>query len=192
MSRILAGSRFLSLIAVTVSLAAATLLAVYGALLFIDFVQHVIEAGTVSTQEAKLLVGEMIELVDLLLLSTVLYVVAVGLYELFIDDLPLPGWLTVNNLDELKEMLTAVVIVVIGVSFLGEVVIWDGQRDLQGFGIGVAAVVAALTYFLSQRARHSRPETAHAEGSPGVDPARAHGDDEGRTTPRPPPPEAPL
>ena len=56
------------------------------------------------------------------------------------------------------------VIVVLGVLFLGQVISWDGTRDLLGFGAAVALVIAALTYFLSQKARkdkyeqHDRPE----------------------------------
>ena len=44
-----------------------------------------------------------------------------------------------------------VVVVVMGVLFLGQVVTWDGQRDLLGYGVGIAAVIAALTWFSSQK-----------------------------------------
>jgi hypothetical protein len=40
-------------------------------------------------------------------------------------------------------------VVVLAVLFLGAVVGWDGSRDLLGFGVGVALVIAALTYFLA-------------------------------------------
>jgi hypothetical protein len=49
------------------------------------------------------------------------------------------------------------VIVVLGVLFLGQVISWDGTRDLLGFGAAVALVIAALTYFLSQKARKDKP-----------------------------------
>lgn len=93
-----------------------------------------------------------IELADLFLLGTALFVIAIGLYELFIDDtIPLPGWLVVHNLDDLKENLIGVVIVVLGVVFLGQVITWDGTRDLLGFGVAVALVIGALAYFLSSK-----------------------------------------
>src|SRR4029079_9190007 len=81
----------------------------------------------------------------------VLYVIAVGLYELFVDDnLPLPAWLEIHTLDDLKDKLIGVVVVLMGVLFLGQLIAWDGQRDLLGLGGGTALVIAALTYFVSQ------------------------------------------
>jgi hypothetical protein len=35
------------------------------------------------------------------------------------------------------------------VLFLGQVVAWNGERDLLGFGAAIALVIAALTWFLS-------------------------------------------
>ena len=77
---------------------------------------------------------------------------ALGLYALFVDDtLPLPHWLEIHDLDDLKAKLISVVIAVLAVLFLGEVVKWDGQRELLGIGAGIALVIAALTFFLTQR-----------------------------------------
>ena len=81
-----------------------------------------------------------------------LYVIAIGLFELFVDDrLDLPNWLEIHDLNDLKDKLIGVVVVVMGVLFLGQVVTWDGQRDLLGYGVGIAAVIAALTWFSSQK-----------------------------------------
>jgi len=44
-----------------------------------------------------------------------------------------------------------VVIVVMGVIFLGHLVAWDGQQDLMGLGIGTAAVIGTLTWFLNTK-----------------------------------------
>lgn len=157
-NRAIAAARFVTLLAVVAMLIAATALAVYGLLLTLQIIWHVLREFRLSEEIARDLAVEFIEVVDLLLLSTVLYVIGAGLYQLFIDDnLPLPSWLKVTDLDELKERLVTVVIVVLGVSFAGEVTAWDGERDLQPFGIATAAVLIALTYFLSQRAKHHRP-----------------------------------
>ncbi len=40
------------------------------------------------------------------------------------------------------------VIVVLGVFFLGQVVAWDGTRDLLPLGAAIALAIAALTFFL--------------------------------------------
>ena len=92
---------------------------------------------------------EFIELADVFLLATVLYIMSLGLYELFIDDtIPLPEWLRINSLDDLKNKLVGVVAVVLAVSFLGSVIKGIEPQALAYQGIGIAAVVAAMGYFL--------------------------------------------
>jgi uncharacterized membrane protein YqhA len=92
---------------------------------------------------------ELIEITDIILLGTVLYIVALGLYQLFIDrNLPLPHWLKVNDLTDLKRDLIGVVVVLLGVSFLGEVVNWEGESDVLPLGAAVALVIAALGFIL--------------------------------------------
>lgn len=81
---------------------------------------------------------------DTALLATVLYVIALGLYSLFVDDtIPMPLWLRIRTLGDLKELLASVVIVVIAVVFLGFALTWDGSRDLLILGLSCAAVSAA-------------------------------------------------
>jgi uncharacterized membrane protein YqhA len=98
---------------------------------------------------SKLVVG-FIEVADVFLLAVVLYIMAVGLYELFIDDsLPLPGWLVIHDLEDLKEKLVGVVIVVLAVFFLGRVIESENALDLLYMGLGIAAIIASLAYFSS-------------------------------------------
>ena len=92
---------------------------------------------------------ELIEITDIILLGTVLYIIALGLYQLFIDhNLALPRWLKVNDLTDLKRDLIGVVVVLLGVSFLGEVVNWEGESDVLPLGAAVALVIAALGFIL--------------------------------------------
>ena len=159
LSRLIAGSRYLIIFAVIAIFAAAVLLLVYGGVQTVQLFIDTIATGAVSSKGAKALILAIIELVDLFLLATVLYVIAVGLYELFIDkSVSLPPWLVIRDLDDLKDKLIRVVIVVLGVLFLGQAITWDGTRDLLGFGAAVALVIAALTYFLSQKARKDKAE----------------------------------
>ncbi len=147
--RIISASRYLIAIAAAAILLLATALLLYGAAQ-----TYVLLAGIAagSLAKSKALVLAAIELVDLLLLATVLYVIAIGLYELFIDDqLPLPEWLEIHSLDDLKDKLIGVVVLVMAVLFLGQLIGWDGQRDLLSFGAATALVIAALTYFASQK-----------------------------------------
>lgn len=149
MRRFLAATRYIALVPVVCIFLVATALLIYGAVEAAQVIIHAF-AGEISSKGAKALLLAAIELVDLFLLGTVLYVIAVGLYELFVDDrIPLPHWLEIHDLDDLKEKLIGVVIVVLGVLFLGQVIAWDGQRDLLSPGAAVALVIAALAYFLS-------------------------------------------
>lgn len=156
--RLLARSRYLIIIAVVGSFLAALTLIVYGGIEALVLVVETVTTGTVSSKGAKALALAFIELVDLFLLGTVFYIIAMGLYELFISDaIPLlPSWLEIHDLDDLKDKLASVVVVVMGVLFLGQVVTWDGQRDLLGYGIAIALVIAALTYFLSQKPKKDK------------------------------------
>jgi uncharacterized membrane protein YqhA len=88
---------------------------------------------------------ELIEITDMILLGMVLYIVSLGLYQLFIDPtLMVPRWLRVNDLADLKRDLINVTVVLLGVSFLGEVVDWDGATDILSLGAAVALVIVAL------------------------------------------------
>ena len=144
-------SRYLVLFAVIGAGLAALTLFVYGLAETVVVIVDAVAKAEVSPKGAKALALTFIEIVDLFLLGTVLLLIALGLYELFIDvRLDLPDWLNIRTLDDLKAKLTAVVIVVMGVLFLGQVVAWDGERDLLGFGAAIALVVAALSLFLQQ------------------------------------------
>jgi len=103
-SRFLSSSRFLLLFAVVASFLAAAALLVYSGLTVIRLVIDIFSSIQLTPDSAKELGVKFIQLVDIILLSIVLYIVALGLYELFIDDtLPTPNWLHITSLDDLKE-----------------------------------------------------------------------------------------
>lgn len=151
---LISSTRYLIIIAVVSTLLAATVLLLYGAWETLVILRGVVLADGTGPKGAKGLILAFIELTDVFLLATVLYVIAVGLFELFVDDrLDLPTWLEIHDLNDLKDKLIGVIVVVLGVLFLGQVVTWDGQRDLMGYGVGIALVIAALTWFTTQKPR---------------------------------------
>lgn len=154
MKKLLPATRYLIIIPVICMFIAATTLIAYGGIVTVQTVLDTIAAGKTSAKGAKELVLAFIQLADVFLLATVLYVISVGLYELFIDDLDLPAWLVIHDIDALKNKLIGVVIVVMGVVFLGHVITWHGDAELMYFGVPVALVIAALTYFISQGNKH--------------------------------------
>ncbi len=90
-----------------------------------------------------------IEFADFFLLAVVLYIMSVGLYSLFVDDgIDMPSWLRIRNLDDLKEKLVGVIVVVMGVYFLGLLIHGTEPIDLLLTGIGIGAVVLMLAYFV--------------------------------------------
>ena len=147
--RVLASSRYVVLIAVVGTFVASLTLLVYEAFVVAEAVIRIIAESRVSSQGAKVLAVGLIEAVDIFLIAIAVYIISLGLYALFIDDaLPLPRWLEVHDLEDLKANLVSIVIAVLAVLFLREAVAWDGQRDLLRFGAVLALVIAALTFFL--------------------------------------------
>lgn len=107
-----------------------------------------VEAATGHLSMQDMLV-EYIEYADFYLLAVVLYIMSVGLYSLFIDDgIDMPSWLKIHNLDDLKEKLVGVIVVVMGVYFLGLLIHGAQSVDLLLKGLGICAVIFALAYFV--------------------------------------------
>jgi uncharacterized membrane protein YqhA len=82
---LLNASRFLVLAAVLGSLLSAMALYAYGLVDTVVVITRTLTASEVSTGGAKALMLYFIEIFDLFLLGTVMLILALGLYELFID-----------------------------------------------------------------------------------------------------------
>ena len=155
--RVLASSRYFVATAVLGAFVASVVLIVSGVIAVAQIAWEAIRYPRVDLEEVKHLAVESIELIDIFLLGTVLYIVALGLYELFVDpELPMPSWLKIHDLDELKEKLVAVIIVLLGVTFLAAAVTWNGEEAILEFGVAVALVIAALAFMLLVTARKRR------------------------------------
>ena len=76
------------------------------------------------------------------------YIIALGLYELFIAKAPLPGWLEICDLDDLKDKLLGLVIIALAVLILGETLTWNGSGDILSFGLAIAAGIAAISAYI--------------------------------------------
>ncbi|MEM6963966.1 MAG: YqhA family protein [Bacteroidota bacterium] len=88
--------------------------------------------------------------IDSVLLGVIFFIIGLGLFELFIRPIDnLPDWFQMKDIDQLKAMLVKVTIVVMGVSFAGRIVTWDGSTNLLNYGVGLGVVIFALSYFLN-------------------------------------------
>lgn len=106
----------------------------------------------VTVQEALV---EFVEIADLFLLAIVIYIISLGLYELFIDaSLNLPEWLTFTTLDDLKKQLISVVVVVLAVYFLGQTFHSTNATELFFTGAAIALVASALALFVHFSKKH--------------------------------------
>ena len=155
--RILASSRYVILIAVVATFLAAIAVIAYGALTVFHLIYDMFASNQFTPDGAKHDAEAFIEMIDLFLLGTVLYIVALGLYDLFIDDkLVTPSWLVINDLDDLKGKLLGVVIVLLAVTFLGNVVDWNGGNSILALGLAVGLVLLALGYLLGRSTKSSQ------------------------------------
>lgn len=145
---LLGATRLLMIIGILSLIAAAAALLLFRAIeTYRHIVKMVAPVGAGLTNREVFLAS--IKLVDLVLLATVLQVVAIGLYALFIEsDIPVPRWLRTDDVDGLKHKLAGIVAVMLGVLFLEQVINAPGSVELLALGIGIAAVIAALSYFM--------------------------------------------
>lgn len=151
-SKILAASRYIVLIAVFGTLVSSLILLVYEALVVAEGVYEVVAKGSISKGAAKLLAVDLIQAVDVFLIAIAVYMISLGLYVLFIDpELPLPKWLRFRDLEDLKGNLISIVIAVLAVLFLREAVSWDGTRDLLELAAALTLVIGVLILYLSKK-----------------------------------------
>ncbi len=136
-------SKSLILIAVASSLLASAAAFIYGMIKTFTIILNFL----VSYRTDSLGVIALLGLMDTFLIATVLFIFAMGMYELFIDTIALPDWLIIRNLHDLKIKLSSVIILVMGIIFLEHLVEWKDPPGTLFFGISVAVVSAVLVAF---------------------------------------------
>ena len=104
----------------------------------------------VHSAEAIPIEIEILESVHQFLIGTVLYITAIGFYQLFIKEIKLPHWLQVDSTEELETNLVGVIVVVLAINFLSFVFTGDPEFVLQ-YGAGIALPIAALALFIGLR-----------------------------------------
>ncbi len=159
MLKLLASSRYLIILAVIGSFVAGTVLLIFDVFDTIQLVALLDDSFENPATGGKLLMIEAIQLVDLYLVAVVMFLIALGLFELFIDDrLDLPDWLEIHGINDLKEILISVIMVVMAVYFLSVVLSWEkGDNSILYLGGGIAVMIFALTYFISQHSKKDKP-----------------------------------
>jgi uncharacterized membrane protein YqhA len=103
----------------------------------------------------EVLVGGLIGAIDLYLMAVVMFIFGFGLYELFISEIDVAKKqgaskiLEIHSLDELKDKLGKVIVMVLVVNFFQRVLFttYSGALDLVYFAISILALAISL-YFL--------------------------------------------
>lgn len=155
MSRFLIGTRYLILIPILGLALAAGCFFIFGGwglvkLLF-ELVLTVFGVSHELTGASQgVIIFEVVEYVHTFLVGTVLYITAVGLYQLFIQEIDFRGWLKIDSTEELETNLIGVTVVVLAVNFMGAVFAGKTENLLQ-YGAGIALPIAALGLFVGLR-----------------------------------------
>jgi uncharacterized membrane protein YqhA len=173
MRELFSATRYIVLIAVIGLLLCSLAVFVFGAITTVTMIIEAFSHGEFNAEGARFFSTELIELIDLFLLGTVLLITSIGLYELFVDpSIPLPGWLSVKTLDNLKMNLVAVIIVMLAVLFLGEAgAEWREGQTILEFGSAIALVIAAsaVAVLIFQRVHRTMHIEAHTSVHPGAE-----------------------
>lgn len=156
MTRILLKSRYLIILPIIGLALAAAAFFIYGGIGLMKLLYNVtlIWFGLVAKPAEVgqgVIIFEVVEYVHTFLIGTVLYITAMGFYQLFIRELDFPAWLKIDSTDELETKLIGVTVVVLAVNFMGAIFV-GGTNDLLQYGAGVALPIAALGIFVGLRA----------------------------------------
>jgi uncharacterized membrane protein YqhA len=140
--------RLVMVLGIAALLVASAALLLYGVVETIRHIVRLVVPGPDGVHNREIFLSS-IKLIDLILLATIMQVIGIGLYSLFVSsNLPVPDWLRTTHVDELKYKLAGIIAVMLGVLFLEQVFSWGSERDLMPLGIGIAAVILALSYFI--------------------------------------------
>lgn len=155
MTHFLLRSRYLILVPILGLALAAVFFFVFGGIGLISLLFKLLLGAFGLAEEAVepeqgVIIFQVVEHVHIFLIGTVLYITAVGLYQLFIQEIDFPNWLKIDNTEELETNLIGVTVVVLAVNFMGAVFA-GGTENLLQYGVAIALPIAALGVFVAMR-----------------------------------------
>ena len=147
-------SRIMVIIAIFGLLLTSVFVIITGFAELFRIIAFLMEGGLLSEEAGTFLSVTVTEMIDLYLIGLVLIIIALGLYQLFIDpDIELPEWLDTPSFEALKARLLVVVVVVLAVMFLGYAAEATDAPFIAGVGVAISLVIIACGYILSIHAR---------------------------------------
>lgn len=152
------GSRWIIIFAVVFGLVSALLMIILGSYNVINAVIYAVKIFTHYAQfeeYEKEIVTKIISAIDSYLIATVLLIFSIGLYELFISKIENekagPKTLVIHDLDQLKENLAKVIIIVLIVTFFKFALEMDYEKMLDLFYLSGSILLIALAIFFIRR-----------------------------------------
>jgi uncharacterized membrane protein YqhA len=156
------GSRFMVLLAVIFGLVGATVLFAVASFDVYDTAKYVFTTYLNHAHPHNFhedVVGGIIGAVDLYLIGVVMLLFSFGLYELFISDIDAAREdeereskiLSIHSLDQLKDKISKVIVMVLVVGFFQKVghTEYNGALDMLYFALSITAVAVGL-FFLGK------------------------------------------
>ena len=92
--------------------------------------------------------------IDVYLLSMILYIFALGLYSLFVGELSLPEWLRIRTVDELKAQLASVVVLFVAIAYVKVLVDWRNPQETLMFGVATGILIFSLVHYYKAKTEH--------------------------------------
>jgi uncharacterized membrane protein YqhA len=127
----------------------SAVLFIYGFILSISAILFAIIGFSFEIHAVQEFLAKAIEIIDIFLVATVFYLISMGLFELFIAKAPLPGWVEIRNLDDLKTKLLGLIVIALAVIFLGVALTGgEGIYKVLEFGAAVAVMIIAISAYL--------------------------------------------
>ncbi|HYG65416.1 MAG TPA: YqhA family protein [Thermoanaerobaculia bacterium] len=165
-------SRYLIIVAVLASLAGAVAMLYVATVDAVELISHLPDYHRAADPDQRMalrsgVVTHIVEMVDGYLLASIMLIFSLGLYELFISGIdPAVGSenksrvLVIENLDDLKDRLAKVVLLILIVKFFEQVLslTFETPLELLYLAVGIALVAGAL--FLSHGKSHGSHEKA--------------------------------
>ncbi|MEA3372015.1 MAG: YqhA family protein [Campylobacterota bacterium] len=155
-------SRFMIILAVVFGLIGAIILFVVASVDIFVTAKYVLTTYFTGAHPEKFhqdIVGGVIGAVDLYLIGVVMLLFSFGLYELFISDIDAAKddegndnqILAIHSLDQLKDKISKVIVMVLVVGFFQKVgyTEYSGALDMLYFALSITAVAVGL-YFLGK------------------------------------------
>lgn len=161
---ILWNTRFFVLLAVVFSMLGGITLFIVASVDIFGVVSNVIDVYINHFHPKQFheeVVGGIIGAVDLYLMAVVMFLFGFGLYELFISDIDIAKTsksariLEIHSLDELKDKLAKVIVMVLVVNFFQRVLHtqYNGALEMVYFALSILALSLGL-YFLHKGGKH--------------------------------------